>query len=245
MLQHNASPGADLVVLIDEAQLADVGGGAARGRPPLQVALATAKWGLVPRKTPRDAAPDHWRMFNARSETAREKSSFCDSVRSRRCVCLLDGFFEWKKRAKQEGISKVAKADDSNQPAKQPWIVRPAREEGDQGGELLYIAGVWDEWTPAVAQDGVSAPRHIRTFTILTTEPCKNLAWLHDRQPVILDSAEQAAEWLRDGAKEVTYRRLVKGRAEGIRWHKVRVVPEDWMSGMDVWNVQRHWLYRR
>ena len=41
--------------------------------------------------------PDHFRMFNARGETLREKPAFGRLLRRRRCVALLDGFYEWRR----------------------------------------------------------------------------------------------------------------------------------------------------
>ena len=54
------------------------------------------RWGLVPAFTPKHEAPDFWRMFNARCETAGEKPVFSRllSRKSQRCVVLLSGFYE-------------------------------------------------------------------------------------------------------------------------------------------------------
>lgn len=60
------------------------------------------KWGLVPSYTKRDVKPDYFRMFNARSETVAEKSAFRRLVNSKRCVVMLDGFYEWAKDSKGE-----------------------------------------------------------------------------------------------------------------------------------------------
>jgi putative SOS response-associated peptidase YedK len=50
---------------------------------------------LVPSYTKPDVKPDHFRMFNARSDDM--KPVFTRLLKHRRCVVLLDGFYEWKK----------------------------------------------------------------------------------------------------------------------------------------------------
>jgi putative SOS response-associated peptidase YedK len=52
-------------------------------------------------------------------------------------------------------------------------------------GSLLMMAGIWDEW----------GPRHMRTFSILTTSPNAEMSALHNRMPVLLNKEEQKA-WL-------------------------------------------------
>ncbi len=50
---------------------------------------------MVPSYTKPDVKPDHFRMFNARSDDM--KPVFTRLLKHRRCVVLLDGFYEWKK----------------------------------------------------------------------------------------------------------------------------------------------------
>ena len=57
--------------------------------------LATLRWGLIPAwaEDPSIGA----RLANARSETAATKPSFRRAFRSRRCLVVADGFYEWQK----------------------------------------------------------------------------------------------------------------------------------------------------
>ncbi len=114
------------------------------------------RWGLVP----------HWakdikigaRLINARSETAAEKPSFKNALRSRRCLIVADGFYEW-----------VASAE-----GKMPyWIHFENRRP-------FAFAGLWESWR-SPEQD------IIRSCTILTTRPNSLVEPIHDRMPVILD----------------------------------------------------------
>ena len=59
--------------------------------------ISARRWGLVPSFNKKDTKPDYFRMFNARSETVAEKSVFSRLLHSRRCIVLLNGFYEWKK----------------------------------------------------------------------------------------------------------------------------------------------------
>ena len=54
------------------------------------------RWGLVPSWADDPAIGN--RMINARAETVAEKPAFRKAFRSRRCLVLTDGFFEWVRR---------------------------------------------------------------------------------------------------------------------------------------------------
>lgn len=124
------------------------------------------RWGLVP----------HWatdpstgfKMINARAETVAEKPAYRDALRTRRCLVVADGFYEWQPRA---GLPK------------QPWHVTRADLAP------FAFAGLWAIWHGP--GDSV-----LRTCTIVTTEANRTLADIHPRMPVMLadDDAERA--WL-------------------------------------------------
>lgn len=111
--------------------------------------------------------------INARSETAAEKPAFRDPLKLRRCLIPADGFYEWKK----------------TRAAKQPFCF----DLND--GELFAFAGLWDGWKNAEGQ-------WIKTCSILTTVPNAVTATVHDRMPVILDSAHYDL-WLDPGMQNV------------------------------------------
>lgn len=151
------------------------------GTPPQ---LQTKRWGLVA-AFDKSLNPDFWRMFNARSETLHTSPVFRRLLCSRRCAVPFDGFWEWT-----DDEMKAAKA------AKQPWYVHRKAK-----GEPLWLAGLYDRRDPlgpggSVDCDGkVYEEPELETFTLVTMDVDKKLAWLHDRQPVILDTAGLAA-WL-------------------------------------------------
>ena len=99
--------------------------------------------------------------------------------RSRRCLVVADGFYEWTPRGR----------------ARQPWLFEI------DGGALFAFAGLWENWTvPAGAalppslidiQPGMT----IETCTILTTAANAVVAPVHHRMPVILPPTSYDA-WL-------------------------------------------------
>jgi putative SOS response-associated peptidase YedK len=124
------------------------------------------RWGLVPAWA-KDLSIGA-RMINARAESAADKPAFRAAFRSRRCLVLADGFYEWQKR--DEG-------------PKQPY--RVTLKDGCPFG----FAGLWERWTDKGAGETVE------TCTILTTEANALLAPIHHRMPVIV-APEDADAWL-------------------------------------------------
>jgi putative SOS response-associated peptidase YedK len=127
--------------------------------------LSMLHWGLVPwwSKEKSGAA----KLINARAETVRDKPSFRDAYRARRCLVLADGYYEWQRTTA----------------VKQPWFI------GLASGEPFGMAGLWESWrNPA---DGV----RLESCTIVTTAPASSIAQIHDRMPVILPVSAHAA-WL-------------------------------------------------
>jgi len=113
----NIGPGGALPVLLQDA---GTGGG---------YCLEAMTWGLVPSSTPRGATPDHFRLFNARSETCGQLPSFARLVPAQRCAVLLSGFFEWTTDWRGE---------------KQPHFVH-------LGGQPLLVAALYDTWDRGTA----------------------------------------------------------------------------------------------
>ncbi|EMC92375.1 hypothetical protein BAUCODRAFT_78256 [Baudoinia panamericana UAMH 10762] len=144
---------------------------------PTTYILQSAKWGLIPSWTKRP--PDYasqLRTINCRDDSlARETGGMWKSMKLRkRCVVVAEGFYEWLK--KNGGKEKV------------PHFVRRA------DGGLMCFAGLWD---CVRGKRGEGRGEGLYTYTIVTTDPNKQLQFLHDRMPVILEpgSAEMKL-WL-------------------------------------------------
>ena len=119
------------------------------------VHLDWLQWGLIPSWAKDESIGS--KMINARAETLAEKPSFKRLLRSKRCLVVADGFYEWKKE----------------QGGKTPMYITL------KSGSPFAFAGLWDLWHGPDGQE-------IRSCTIVTTQPNAVVASIHDRMPAIL-----------------------------------------------------------
>ncbi|MBM4180081.1 MAG: SOS response-associated peptidase [Betaproteobacteria bacterium] len=156
--RFNIPPGTDIPVI--------------RLSPEGKRVLHRLRWGLVPHwaKDPAIGA----KLNNARAEGVREKPSFRDAFRRRRCLIPASGFYEWHTEGR----------------VKQPWYFSL------KSGEPLAMGGLWESWR---APDGVI----LRTCAVITTEPNQLMAPVHDRMPVLIDR-EHWRDWLAAPPEAVT-----------------------------------------
>jgi len=122
------------------------------------------RWGLVP-SWAKDSSIGS-RMINARAETVSEKPAFRSAWKSRRCLVLANGFYEWQRRNGR----------------KQPWYVRM------RNGKPFAIAGLWER-----REESGDPP--LETCALITTGANDLLAPVHGRMPVILE-ARDFDRWL-------------------------------------------------
>lgn len=144
-------------------------------------------------------------MFNARSDTLFTKPTFSRLAhQGRSCVVALDGYFEWKASPLAGGKGK-----------KQPYFV--SRKQNESLPYLL-MAGLWTR-----VATGLPDEPFLDTFTILTTEACKQIEWLHDRMPVCIWDLELAKKWLQNPSPKVHTEidSAAKSNNEGFAWHMV------------------------
>jgi putative SOS response-associated peptidase YedK len=120
------------------------------------------KWGLIPSwsKEPKMLGA----TFNARAETVEEKPSFRGAWRAgRRCLIVVDGFYEWRKSDKK------------------PFTIQRA------DGTLMAMAGLWELWRSPDKTETVTS------CTVLTTVANDAMAALHERMPVVLAESDWSA----------------------------------------------------
>lgn len=114
----------------------------------------------------------------------------------KRCVIPAQGYYEWQKK----GSTKV------------PNFIRLPLGKGEVASAppLLFFAGLWDtvkyvdpvpsKWVPQEGDDRepypTGNPIPLSTFTIITTTPAKDIAWLHDREPCVLTDEDEIRQWL-------------------------------------------------
>ncbi len=133
--------------------------------------LDAFRWGLIP-SWAKDASIGN-KLINARGETVAEKPSFRAAFKRRRCLVLVDGWFEWKQSTKP----------------KTPYLFRR------KDGKPMAFAGLWEEW------HAPDTGEVLDTCTIITTGPNRLMAPIHDRMPVILPPEAQEV-WLRPEPQE-------------------------------------------
>lgn len=130
--------------------------------------LDVMKWGLVPAwaKDPKIG----YKLINARDDTIFNKPVWRNIILRQRCLIPADGFYEWQK------ITVASKEQ------KQPFYIKPKQ------ADLFSFAGVWETRKDA---EGLE----LKTYSIITTSPNKEMKTIHNRMPVILHQ-EDYTSWL-------------------------------------------------
>ncbi|MEK5149072.1 SOS response-associated peptidase [Psychrobacillus sp. FSL K6-4615] len=121
-------------------------------------------WGLIPSWSKSEKIG--YKLINARSETVESKPSFRHAFLKKRCIIVMDSFYEW-----------VVGPD-----GKTPMRIK-MKDDG-----MFGAAGLWESWKNPNGQT-------IHSCTILTTEANTLVKDIHDRMPVIL-TRENEKEWL-------------------------------------------------
>jgi putative SOS response-associated peptidase YedK len=179
-------------------------------------------WGLVPKAgTCQNPLPPSGKtrmslhfsnlMFNARTDTLFTKPTFSRLAgQGHSCVVALDGYFEWKSSPLAKGKGK-----------KQPYFVsrkKQKQQSENSNPPYLLLAGLWTR-----VATGLPEEPFLDTFTMLTTEACPQIAWLHHRMPVCIWNLDLAKEWL-DHPSPKVHEKLdaaAKSGTEGFDWHMV------------------------
>jgi putative SOS response-associated peptidase YedK len=136
-------------------------------REPRGRKLEPLVWGLVPRwaSDPKNSKIGA-RLALARVESIRTTPAFRDTVRWRRCLVAVDGFYEWQGPAGAGHGGKRA--------ARRPFFIRRA------DGAPFALAGIWDRW---VSKDG----EVIESCAIVTQPARPPCDAVHDRMPLVLE----------------------------------------------------------
>jgi len=128
--------------------------------------LEFMKWGLVPAWA-KDPKIGY-RLINARDDTIFDKPMWRNVILKKRALIPADGFYEWK-RANVKG-------------SKKPFYIHPKQLD------IFSFAGVWEAWKDVEG-------KVFKTYSIITTEPNKEMSAVHDRMPVILHPEDEVS-WL-------------------------------------------------
>lgn len=127
-------------------------------------------WGLIPFWANSDQAKTiASKTLNAKSETIFEVASFKDSIITKRCIILVDGFYEWQHIGKDKNEFFITLRDE------QPFA----------------MGGVWSSWKNTFGETK-------QTFSIITTPANLLMEEIHNtkkRMPLILPK-ESEQKWL-------------------------------------------------
>ena len=144
------------------------------------------QWGLVPFWTRDESAAERIRTqtLNARAETIHQKPSFRASIMTKRCLVLVDGFYEWREEGNQ----------------KYPYFISLV------SNDAFALAGIWDRWL----NNRTGEVKY--TFSIITTRANPLLERIHNtrkRMPVILRQADERG-WLEKDLDETVIDSLLE-----------------------------------
>lgn len=151
--------------------------------------IRTMNWGLIPHwtKNAADAVRIQNQTLNARAESVFEKPAFKESIQRRRCLVLVDGFYEHHHKHGKTFPHHILLKNQ----------------------EPMSLAGIYDTWR--------SEDMERTTFSIVTTKANGLMARIHNnpkmsegpRMPVIL-SKENEMDWLNwDGENEAIIKELM------------------------------------
>ena len=122
--------------------------------------MVFVRWGLVPHwAKPEEAKRIGSRCVQARVETAARSPAFREAFRSRRCLVIVDGFYEWKNLETGERRPHHVHRED-----RKPFV----------------IAGLWARWR---SPDGADA---VDSCAVVTTRAKGRILELHDRMPLVV-----------------------------------------------------------
>ena len=129
-------------------------------------------------------------VLNARSETASQKRTFQESWRQHRCIIPASYYFEWEHFTSPDGRKKTG----------QKYAIQP------KGAAITWLGGLYR------IENGFPH------FVVLTRPPARDIAFIHDRMPVILprdlvdawiDPAADPDEIIRHALNDMAYDKAV------------------------------------
>jgi putative SOS response-associated peptidase YedK len=106
------------------------------------------------------------KLINARMEGIAGKPSFRVPIRNRRCWVLADSFYEWRRENGRKIPYRILMEDE----------------------RIMVLAGIWDVW--------YQGDYAVKSFSIITAPPNREISAIHNRMPVILNQREAQQNWL-------------------------------------------------
>ncbi len=143
-------------------------------------------WGLVPHWVKdRERVEDiRDKTVNARADTIFDKPSFKFPIRERRCLIVMDGYFEWR---------------EANGETYPYYIHKKANDS-------FACAGIWDEWSDDRSKE------KIRTFSMISIDANPFIEKVNNkkkRMPVILPRKDER-DWIRSDIGKEQIKSMLK-----------------------------------
>lgn len=140
------------------------------------------RWGLVPHwaKDPKTG----YKMINARAETVATKPAYRAALVRRRCLIVVDGFYEWMS------------PDPSSPKRRVPFYFRRA------DGSPITFAGLYETWWDKSRSEEPDPESYLQTCVIVTTEAGPDMEAIHNRMPVIIEEPQRDL-WLDTSTQEI------------------------------------------
>ena len=189
----NVAPGAEILAVA----------GTTRGRR-----LGTMRWGLIPSWTTDPTGGP--RPINARIEGLLERPSFAEPLARRRCLVVVDGFYEWRRPPGGP---------------KQPYFL----DRADGSGDPFALAGLWDRHDGEVTCAVVTGPADEELAWLHDRMPVR---LGHDRWDAWLDPANHDVDALLRLLHESDGVRL-RARPVGARVNNARNDGPDLVDTLD------------
>ena len=171
------------------------------------------RWGLVPHWA-KDPKAGGYKMINARAETVTTSRSYRTALSRRRCLIVVDGFFEWAAGVAEgsdtdrEGDrggdgDRGGGGDPKGKARKAPKTPKIPYYFTRADGLPLTFAGLWETWWDKSRSPTEPDPEtYLQTCTIVTTQAGPDMEDIHNRMPVIIEKAQREL-WLDPSVKEV------------------------------------------
>jgi len=141
-----------------------------------------------------------FQTINARIETIDSKPLYRRLIHRRRCIVLMEGFFEWSKKTASNSTQpflfyrgqplhqrSIPFSGDDTQKQKTPVA------EDEWNNNLLFVAALFDTWHP---RENPDTKNLLCSVSIVTCKAVDSVSFCHDRMPLILATNEQRDSWL-------------------------------------------------
>ncbi|GAB1606853.1 abasic site processing protein HMCES-like [Argonauta hians] len=213
---YNISPGQYTPVMISSQHYKEASDGELGSKRVIQ----PMRWGLIPSWHKGNLNNISYQTNNCRSETMLEKKMFKVPLeKGRRCVVLVEGYYEWKKcgQTKQayficpqleSGGAAVKEEKEEEEKKKKEGKKEEEDEEDDNipqttdekpSKPLMKMAGVFD-----ICQSNDGKDDNLYSYSVLTVAASPLTADIHHRMPAILSTEQEVEQWLDFGSVPIS-----------------------------------------